>query len=105
MATSKTRYDSDTHTMWVYRDFDEVKTLVPGDELKDWQSQKQAGETEDGEPLSRVNFVFASEETAEYNHQALAFADFGTYVGDLDSPTEYGGETPEFSTKKDFGID
>jgi hypothetical protein len=104
VGKTKTRYDADTETMWVYRKFDKDKTLVPTDELNLWQSKKKAGQTEDGDPLKHVNYVFGAAETAEYNAQPLSFADLGVYVGSLDSPKEYDGETPDFSTKEDFGI-
>lgn len=104
MGKNEKKYDADTETMWVYREFDKDKTLIPTEELNLWQSKKKAGRTEDGDPLTHVNYVFGSAETAEYNAQPLSFADFGVYVGELDSPEEYEGETPDFSTKEDFGI-
>lgn len=104
MDKTQKRYESDTETMWVYRRFDDAMTLVPTEELNLWQSKKKAGMTEDGEPLTHVNYVFHSAETAEYNAQPLSFADLGVYVGDLDNPSEYDGDTPDFTTKEDFGI-
>ncbi|QDG54621.1 hypothetical protein FIV42_28910 [Persicimonas caeni] len=107
MADKKTRYDKKNKTMWVYREFDKSKTLVPSDELQGWVKQKQSGETDDGEPLEHVNYVFADEQTAEYNHQPMSFSNLGVYVGDLDDHEKYQSEEgePEFSTKKDFGIE
>lgn len=107
MADKETRYDKKKKTMWVYRDFDKPKTLVPSDELQGWVKQKQAGETNDGDPLEHVNYVFPSEQAAEYNHQPLSFSNLGVYVGDLDDHKKYQSEEgePEFSTKKDFGME
>lgn len=103
----KTRYDKKHQTMWVYHDFDKPKTLVPADELKDWSNQRNKGETKDGRPLAQVNYVFAHEQSAEYNHQPLAFAKMGVYVGDLDDSEPYQSDDgePSFETRKDFGIE
>jgi hypothetical protein len=107
MADKKTRYDENDKTMWVYRKYDKPKTLVPSGELKSLVEQKKAGETADGDPLARVNFVFADEETAEYNHQPLSFSKFGVFVGDLDDNEKYESDDgePDFETRKDFGIE
>ncbi len=103
----KTRYDKKKKTMWVYREYEKPKTLVPNDELKTWNEQRKRGETEDGQPLEHVNYVFPSEQTAEYNHQPLSFSNIGVYVGDLDDKEKYQSEEgdPEFETRKDFGIE
>jgi hypothetical protein len=107
MADKKRRYDKKNKTMWVYRDYDKPKTLVPSAELKGWVEQRKAGETEDGEPLEQVNYVFADEQSAQYNHQPLSFSNVGVFVGDLDDNEKYQSEEgdPEFETRKDFGIE
>lgn len=107
MADQETRYDEKAATMWVYRDYAEPKTLVPKDELKSWVERKNAGETDQGKPLDRVNYVFGSEETAEYNSQPLSFSNIGVYTGNLDDPKKYQSSEgePSFDTKKDFGIE
>lgn len=105
--TVEQRYDASTETMWVSYDFDSSDTLVPNDELRQWIKSLKEGETPDGQPLEAVNYVFSDEESAEYNHQALAYANVGTYVGSLDDHEAFEPEegTPSFDTKEDFGID
>lgn len=107
MAANDSRYDKDTATVWVYRDFDKAKTLVPKGELKGWVKQRKEGKTRDGEPLEHVNYVFADKATAEYNHQPLSFTDIGVYTGDLDNPKPYESDegSPDFDTREDFGIE
>lgn len=107
MADKKTRYDKSNKTMWVYRKFDKPKTLVPNDELKSWAERRKAGETDKGEPLEQVNYVFADAQTAEYNHQPMSFSKLGVYVGDLDDHEKYQSAEgdPDFETRKDFGMD
>lgn len=105
--TTKTRYDKKHKAMWVYRKFDKPKTLVPNAELKGWVDKRNDGQTDDGQPLKAVNYVFADSQTAEYNHQPMAFSKIGVYVGDLDDHDKYqseGGE-PSFDTREDFGIE
>jgi|GEM_PF-1993353 len=107
LKDSETRYDASQKTLWVYRKFDNSKTLLPGAELQSWVKQLQSGETPAGEPMSRINIVFAEEQTAAYNHQPLTYSKLGVYYGDLDSATRYHGEEgdPDFDTRSDFGID
>ena len=103
----KTRYDKKKKTMWIYREFEEPKTLVPSEELKDWVDLKQRGTSDDDEPIETVNYVFPDEKTAEYNHQPLSYSGLGNYVGDLDDNEKYdsGDDDLDFETRKDFGIE
>ncbi len=105
--TKKTRYDKKHKTMWVYREFDKPKTLVPNAELQQWVDQRKAGQTDDGDPLETVNYVFSSEQSAEYNHQPMSFTKIGVYVGDLDDHDKYQSDDgePSFDTREDFGIE
>lgn len=105
--THERRYDEDDQTMWVFYDFDEPKTLVPNDELRTWIKALKKGETPDGEPLKSVCYVLADEASASYNHQALAYANIDVFTGSIDDPTPFEpeGETPDFDTRSDFGID
>jgi hypothetical protein len=107
MTDSTIRYDEDEATFWVHYDFDDPQTLVPNDELRDWIAALDAGETDDGDPVEAVNYVFADEGSAAYNHQALAYADIGTYVGSLDDHEIFESEegTPDFEAREDFGIE
>ncbi len=107
MTDSTTEYDEDESTMWVYYDFDDPQTLVPNDELRTWIAALEEGETDDGRPLEDVNYIFDDEGSAEYNHQALSFANIGTYVGSLDDPELFESDegAPDFETREDFGID
>lgn len=107
MSEADVRYDEDTETIWVAHDFREQETLVPNEELRKWMSVVQKGETEDGRSVEEVNYIFADEANAAYNHQALSYGNIGTYVGTHDDREPYEPEegTPEFDTKKDFGID
>jgi len=107
VSDSEVRYDEETETVWVYHEFDEPQTLVPNEELRKWMTVVQEGETEDGRSVEAVNYVFADEASADYNHQALAYGNIGTYVGSLDDHEEYESPegTPEFDTKEDFGIE
>ncbi len=99
------RYDRTTKTQWLFRRYDDPDTLVPEDEVRQWSKALRDGQGADGQSLSKVNYIFADEDTAEYNHHALAFARLGTYVGSLDRHRRYGeDETPSFDTKDDFGI-
>lgn len=107
MPDSDVRYDESTHTVWVRYEFDDTETLVPNEELRKWMSVVQEGETEDGREVDEVNYIFADEGSAEYNHQALSYGHIGTYVGSHDDKEEFepAEGTPEFDTRKDFGID
>jgi hypothetical protein len=107
MSETSTRYDGKEKTLWVYRKFDEPKTLVPSDELQKLTKQLQSGKTADGEPLKHINVVFSDEQSAEYNHQPLTFSKLGVFVGDLDDSTRYRAEDgdPSFDTRSDFGIE
>jgi len=104
---AEVRYDEDTETVWVAYDFREPETLVPNEQLREWISVVQKGETEDGRSVAEVNYVFAEEASAAYNYQALAYGDIGTYVGTLEDcePYESDEDAPDFETKKDFGIE
>lgn len=103
MAANR-RYDDKSRTLWIFRAYDEPDTLVPNDEIKEWIKVLQNGESDGGEAIESINYVFADEETAEYNHHALGFARIGTFTGSLNDPQPYGDET-EFETRSDFGID
>lgn len=107
MPDSDVRYDEDTETVWVAYDFQDPQTLVPNEELRKWMSVVQKGETEDGRSVDAVHYIFADEASADYNYQALEYGDIGTYVGTHDDcePYEPEGDTPDFDTKKDFGIE
>ena len=103
--TQTQRYDEDTQTLWLYRNYDDPDTLVPDDEARAWSKAVREGKGPDGKALKAVNYVFGHEDTAEYNHHALAFARLGTYTGSLRAPKAWGdGDTPRFDTKEDFGI-
>ena len=106
MARQDERYDKKSKTMWLFRDYDEAETLVPNEELTGWSKAVRQGETQSGEPLKAVNYVFANDATAEYNHSALSFAQVGTHVGTLERPEAFDGgeDAPSFSTREDFGI-
>lgn len=105
MSKSKDKYDSKNEIMWLYRKYDDPDTLVPEDELKAWSRAARDGETPGGDPIKAVNYIFADEDTAEYNHAALAFAQLGTFVGSLRRPKSYeGDEEYDFDTREDFGI-
>lgn len=107
LKNSKTRYDASKNILWVHREFEEPKTLLPSGELEGWVNQLQSGETPAGEPLSRINIVFSEEATAKYNHQPLTFSKLGVYYGTLDDPTRYQSQDgdPDFDTRSDFGIE
>ena len=98
------RYEETTQTMWIYKDYHGGDDLVSKDEIKRWSGALKSGQTDSGQPLQRVNYVFPDTASAEYNASALAFARLGTFVGDLEAPTKFGGDTPSFDTKEDFGI-
>jgi hypothetical protein len=104
MAKSKDDYDAKTKTAWLFREYDDPDTLVPSEESSSWSAQLRAGKTSTGKPLSAVNYVFSSHDTAEYNRDALAFARIGTHVGTLKKHEPFGGEAPSFDTKDDFGM-
>jgi hypothetical protein len=104
MADNDQWYDEDTRTVWVYKDYDE-DTLVPNDELKEWIRIKQEGETSEGQPVDRVNFVFSGEGAADYNHQALQYAGLGTYIGDHDEQRPHDADEIDFEAREDFGIE
>lgn len=98
-------YDEQTKTLWLYRKYDDPDTLVPDAEARQWSMAVREGKGPDGKALSAVNYVFAHDDTAEYNHHALAFARLGTYTGTLTSPKAWGDEdAPSFEVKDDFGI-
>jgi hypothetical protein len=103
MAANR-RYDDKTRTLWVFRSYDEPETLVPNDEIKGWIEVLKSGETDGGEAIDSINYVFASDKTAEYNHHALGFARIGTFTGSLNDPKSF-GEAAEFGVRSDFGID
>lgn len=106
MIESKQRYDEDTHTLWLWRDYDDPDTLVEEGEVRRWSEVVRDGETEDGRSISHVNYVFADEATAEYNHAPLTFASLGVYVGSLEDPEPYeDGEDLDFEVREDFGIE
>lgn len=107
MSESDVEYDASTKTVWVAYDFDDPQTLVPNEELRKWMSVVQEGETEDGRDVEAVNYVFTDEGAADYNHQALAYGDIGTYVGTIEDCDEYEPDegTPDFGTETDFGIE
>lgn len=98
-------YDDKSRTLWIFRAYKEPETLVPNGEIKEWIEALKKGETKGGEAIESINYVFADEETAEYNHHALGFARIGTYTGSLTDPEPYGGDPPDFETRSDFGID
>jgi hypothetical protein len=107
MSDADVRYDEKTKTYWVAYDFDDTDTLVPNDELRRWIKAVKKGETEEGEEVEAVNYIFADEGSASYNHQALAYGNIGTYVGSHKKKEEFepAEGTPDFSTEEDFGID
>lgn len=99
------RYDERTQTMWLYRDYADPDTLVPDEEARQWSKALREGKGPQGRALRAVHYVFAHEDTAEYNHHALAFARLGTYTGTLEDPKAWGDDdAPSFETKEDFGI-
>lgn len=104
--TQTQRYDDQTQTLWLHRAYDDPDTLVPDEEASRWSKAVRDGKGPDGKPLRAVNYVFAHDDTAEYNHHALAFARLGTYTGTLDAPKAWGDDddAPSFETKEDFGI-
>lgn len=104
MASEQQRYDAKTHTLWLFREYDDPDTLVPSQEVQGYSKQLRDGKTDSGQPLKQVNYVFSHEDTAEYNHHALAFSRLGTYLGDLDSPRAFDQDAPSFGTGDDFGI-
>lgn len=107
LKDSETRYDASKKALWVSREFDTAKTLLPSAELQGWVKQLKSGKTPAGEALSQINIVFSEEKTAEYNHQPLTFSKIGVYYGDLQNPTRYKSADgdPEFDTRSDFGIE
>lgn len=107
MPDADVRYDEDTETIWVAYDFQDAETLVPNEELRTWMAVVQEGETEDGRSVQEVNYIFADEASAAYNHQALSYGNIGTYVGTHGDcePHEPDEGTPDFDTEKDFGIE
>jgi|SRR5690554_2571655 len=107
LKNSETRYDASQKALWVYREFDDAKTLLPPAELQGWSKQLQSGKTPAGEALEHINIVFSQQKTAEYNHQPLSFSKIGVYYGDLDNAQPYQSEDgdPGFDTRSDFGIE
>lgn len=97
------RYDKKSKTMWLYRKYS-ADTLVPESEVNQWSKALRDGKAPTGEALSAVNYIFNSQDNAEYNHHMLAFAKLGTYVGTLDANRPVDGDAPSFATKDDFGI-
>ena len=97
------RYDEQSKTLWLYRDYDDPDTLVPNDELRSWSKAARDGRMPDGRPLSSVRYVFANDQTASYNQSALSYACIETYTGSLDAPKKLDG-APSFEPKEDFGI-
>lgn len=104
MSKNKQVYDQDSKTVRVYRVFEKEKTLVPPEETQKFIGVLRDRKTDKGQPVERVQYVFESEATAEYNHQALAFAGIETYLGDETNSRPY-GDAPSFSVREDFGID
>ncbi len=104
MSKERIEYDADNRTIKVYRSFQKPKTLVPKDELKRWTNVVDAGRDDQGRKVDAVRYVFDEEETAEYNHQPVAFAGLKTFVI-RDGKEVPWGEEPKFSVREDFGID
>ncbi len=107
MSKNKQKYDEGSRTLRVYRGFADTRTLVPSEEVQGVMAMLREKKTSDGQEVSRVQYVFEDAGTAEYNHQALAFAGIETYVGDEKSSKPYESDdgTPGFSVREDFGID
>lgn len=102
--TSDERYDAATKTLWVFRAYDDPFSLMDEQEVRTLSHAVRDGQWE-GKPLSRVGVVFGHEDTAEYNHHALAFARLGTYIGTLDAPVAYDtDDEATFEAREDFGI-
>lgn len=101
------KYDESSRTLRVYRNFDETRTLVPPDEVKSVMAMLRDKKNKEGKEVLRVQYVFEDAGTAEYNHQALAFAGIETHVGDEKSSRPYESDDgmPGFSVREDFGID
>ena len=104
MSEERIEYDADERLIRVYRGFSKSKTLVPKDELKRWTDVVTEGEDDQGRPVDAVRYVFSDEETAEYNHQPLAFARLQTWVK-VDGQEKPWGDDPGFSVREDFGIE
>ena len=100
---SNTRYDAGTKTLWIHSEIG-ADALVDSAESSAWSRQLRSGATEDGRALERVAYVFADQGAAEYNRDALAFLQLGTFHGSLENPTPVGGQPPSFDTREDFGI-
>ena len=107
MSDADVRYDEKTKTYWVAYDLGDSESLVPNDELRGWIKAVKKGKSKEGKEVEAVNYIFADEENAEYNHQALAYGNIGTYVGSHKKKQKFESAegTPEFGTEEDFGID
>lgn len=105
MSADEERYDGDTGTVWVYYEFDDPETLIPNDEFRSWIEVLNRGTTDDGREVEAINYVFEDRRAAEYNAQALSYANFGIYAGTIDDCDELEVEGPDFSTQEDFGIE
>jgi len=107
MSYGEYDYDQETKTAWVYQSYDDPQTLVPNEQLRTWIEALKRGETDDGRAVERVCYVFDQKGAAEYNHQALAYANIETWVGDRDDANRFEpeGGSPEFGTETDFGIE
>ena len=104
MSEERIEYDAGNNLMRVFRSFSKAKTLVPKDELQKWTKVLKAGKDDQGRDVEAVRYVFSDRETAEYNHQALAFAGLQTFVK-TDGGEESVGDDPGFSVREDFGIE
>lgn len=105
MSHHEDHYDTKKKIYWLFRVYDDAHTLVPTKELHKWSEIARNGKTIDGLEVNAVNYVFANEETAEYNHPANEFAKVGTYVGTVTDATSFAGdESYSFDAREDFGI-
>ncbi len=107
MNKNKQKYDASSRTLSVYRGFDKTRTLVPADEVKSVIAMLREKKNAEGQEIAHVKYVFEDAGTAEYNHQALAFAGIETFVGDEKHSKLYESDDgmPGFSVREDFGID
>lgn len=106
MSYGEYEYDDDTETAWVYQSYDDPQTLVPNEQLRAWIEALKRGETDDGQSIDRVCYVFEQKAAAEYNFQALAYANIETWVGTREDAETYKpeGGAPEFPEETDFGM-
>ena len=105
---SRQKYDADTETLWVEFDLG-ADELVSRQTLDKHRALLKQGETEDGDPLETVYFVFTDKEAALYNRQPLAFVGIEPYVGTLEDNEPLHNledeDGPEFTTEEDFRIE